>query len=1119
MTAFKRLLIIVPVALAFLASINSSITSFVAEAEFESGAKKNALAELVRFKALLDDRAREFGEDVSALASGIGRSPFPAVDERVANAMELDLALVFDGGSKVLFAGLYGDDVSCAGRERVIGTLAPHVKKLCEMVSAGFGGARGLVALEGMPYFVAAASVGGAARPGSHGPFLIAAKALCDFDLISMSNVLSVPLSITLTGDRFAQRDVREALPVLAFKGAFARDISNGFVTAYAGVPDVSGVQSFVMKVEKPFEWWRKENGGGWYGAILLLFSGALLGALPTLMALRGLNARLRKMKYGLARVENDPECERCVEVEGFDELALLGREVNVLLARSDASEKSHQAALERFRKLFDCNPALMAVSTMDDTRFIDVNMSFVEKLKYRRDEIIGRSASELGLFVEDDAHVCAAAELAGTGRLFNRELKVRTKDGDILTGLFSGEVIENSVERVFLTVMTDITVQKKAEEEAREAVISKSETLVGMSHEIRTPLNSVIGFTDLLLAAGLSQSQTKYALNARASARHLLEIVNDVLDLSKMEAGRFELDEVMTDVVDLVERSVDMLKVSASGKKLELIVDIPISVPRSVRLDPVRVRQILVNLVGNAIKFTDKGEVEISLRFEASHTPGIGKFNFSVRDTGIGISREDQAKLFKAFAQADVSTTRKFGGTGLGLVISNHIASKMGTSIQMESEPGKGSVFGFSVNASYDPASFEETGGLHEPGRILIVEDNERCAVIIGRMLGERGIEYEYASNGLQALGKIGAGRFDTVLVDNDLSCMSRMETSERIREKFMAVAESCRVILMQGFGSDTGVSPECYDLDPFARLTKPVKRGELFETLFSIPPVGADAMEIYEPEAERVVRIESVPCDAERKKILIVDDMKPNLEVAKAFIAKMMPKAVLLEAFDGAEALSVFERERPDLVLLDVQMPVMDGCEAAARMRKAFDGGHEIPIVAMTAGVLSGEREKCLAAGMDDYISKPIDSEALRDTLARYLKCVAFATEEFRGPVTRCSGKTTGVLDFDSFRRYTGGQKELMDLFVTSFNEQRSSCVDDIIEALASGDAARLVFASHKLKGMASILGASRLVAVLAELEDGGRGEDLGGLRPTFGRLVSELEMLDFELRKLEI
>ncbi|HPO48906.1 MAG TPA: PAS domain S-box protein, partial [Spirochaetota bacterium] len=359
------------------------------------------------------------------------------------------------------------------------------------------------------------------------------------------------------------------------------------------------------------------------------------------------------------------------------------------------------QESLQMFNKIFENNPALMAISSIPDRIFINVNQVFLLKLGYEKSEIIGKKASELSIFVDDEVQKEVAFELRERGRVNNVELKVRTKSGEILDGLFSGEVIESQGKSFFLTVMTDITAQKKAEKAALAASKAKSEFLANMSHEIRTPLNGVIGFTDLLKNTSLNSVQKQYVDNANNSAHALLEVINDILDFSKIEAGKIDLEIIETDIVELVENVSDIIRFQSFSKNIELLLNISPSIPRFVEADPFRLRQILINLLSNAVKFTEKGEVELKVDFyQIDET--IGKFIFSVRDTGIGINEEQQKKLFKAFSQADASTTRKFGGTGLGLVISSLLAEKMGSRIELKSSEGEGSVFYFAIETSY---------------------------------------------------------------------------------------------------------------------------------------------------------------------------------------------------------------------------------------------------------------------------------------------------------------------------------------------------------------------------------------------------------------------------------
>ena len=458
--------------------------------------------------------------------------------------------------------------------------------------------------------------------------------------------------------------------------------------------------------------------------------------------------------------------------------------------------------------------------------------------------------------------------------------------------------------------ISRDLTAQKEQERALREAKVAaeqanqaKSEFLANMSHELRTPLNGVIGFTDLLRDTPLSSMQSQYVSSIHTAGRALLDIINNVLDLSKIEAGHMDLDPVRTDLIALARSVADIVKYQASKKNLDFLLRIHPHVPRYAVVDPVRLKQILMNLLGNAVKFTSRGMVELSVTFSPMEEGGRGRIHFEVRDTGMGISQEQRARLFKAFSQGDASVTRKFGGTGLGLVISNLLAAKMGSRIVVESEPGIGS--SFSVEIEVEVANEAPLGE--------VADD-----------------DLEPAHAGMPSLDHMDGLLFGLAPPPED---------------------------------------PSAPDLEPGSAAAAAAA---------TAPPGGT------EPQRQPEDGTAAPPVPA----VLIVEDIQVNMFLARALVAKLVPGVRILEANDGREALSVLEQNPVDLVLMDVQMPGMDGLAATRRLREREADGERIPVVALTAGALSEERERCMAAGMDEFLSKPLVVNDLKRVLESYLE-----------------------------------------------------------------------------------------------------------------------------------
>ena len=705
------------------------------------------------------------------------------------------------------------------------------------------------------------------------------------------------------------------------------------------------------------------------------------------------------------------------------------------------------------------------------------------------------------------------------------------SKSGHPIPVLLTVSALRNETGEItgFLGIARDISERKHAEQlmkEAKEAAESaaqvKSYFLANMSHEIRTPMHAITGLTHLLLKTELSGRQRDYLMKIQSSGRHLLGIINDILDISKIEAGRLMIERIVFDLEAMLSDVSGLVRGKAEEKALELVFDIDPSIPATLSGDPLRIGQVLINLVGNAVKFTEKGEVAVIGRKQNDLGDDI-LLKFTVKDTGIGLTQEQRGHLFESFQQADISTTRKFGGTGLGLAISKKLVELMGGEIGVESEPGKGSSFWFTVKVG--KTTSRKRLLLPDPDlrgrRMLVVDDNEYARTIISDMMLSMSFKVEQASSGQAAIEAVRAAAqesapFEVVFMDWQMPEIDGIETARRIRALGLPVTP--KICLVTAFGrEEVHLASDSAGIDEV--LIKPVAASTLFDTVARLFGRDRQAPAAITGPGSHDESQQSMLAAIAGKHILLVEDNEINQEIARDLLEDAGLKVET--AGNGAIAIDMLRLKSYDAVLMDIQMPVMDGLTATREIRKT-PGLLSLPIIAMTANAMPQDRVRCIEAGMTDYLSKPIDPDLLWKTLHQWLvpdaelPAQALSQPKPRGAGEVFSDWKIAGLDTAAGLRLMGGKPKLYMDMLRKFCLKQHDVADRIRNAVLAGDPGTAERLAHTLKGLCGSMGAVALQQQAAMVESAiHSGKDSGMLQNAIDDLKGDIADLTAELK----
>jgi len=799
------------------------------------------------------------------------------------------------------------------------------------------------------------------------------------------------------------------------------------------------------------------------------------------------------------------------VDVELYGVPVIVGDEqVGVLALYHDLSDlKQAQVELQRQKQYWETLVENMPVAVVildQQERIVSCNPAFQILFGYTEADVVGKELD--ALIVHNGAERFEAAGITQQtlrGGVIHRLARRSRRDGtEVDVEIFALPILLEGKQVGAVGLYHDISELAEARRGAEAADRAKSQFLANMSHEIRTPMNGVMGMIELALDTALTPEQADYLKSAHESAEALLALLNDILDFSKIEAGHLELEAISFNLRTTLESVADSLAHRAEDKGLEMACDVREDCPIYVRGDPGRLRQVLVNLAGNAVKFTDRGEVVIQVE-PVSETEAHALVRFTVRDTGIGIPPEQQATLWERFVQADGSTTRKYGGTGLGLAISRQLVEMMGGTIGVESQPGVGSTFWFTVpfDTRAEPRSIplaapEELVGL----RVLAIDDNATSRTILTKVLLRFGCEAEAVATGARALERLRSAAlagipYRIVLLDMQMPGMDGEQIARTIKQD--ARIRDVIVVILTSMGK-RGDAARMEAIGCAGYLVKPIKPSQLIEALVAV--LGQSQHQVRDERPQLITR--HTISEQKNLRILLVEDNPINRKLAVALLSRAGYPVETVE--NGRQAVDALKAHRYGLVLMDVQMPEMDGFEATQVVRAQEGSRDHTPIIAMTAHALKGDRERCLAAGMDDYLSKPLQRPELFKAIERWTHFPRPADDAQIEESLEVPRVEEAPVDLGKGLPFFGGDEAFFNKLLAEFVGNLGDEIEKLKRARASGDAPAFGRIAHTMKSVARAFGADRLSDAAQQLEALGFDDNLAAAGPFIEQLEAE-------------